>query len=65
MGMFDKIRINLDSVGANKNEKNLLSDDVIQKMLDMTVVCLAEGRLEHAFATYKQIVEMTPNATAQ
>lgn len=60
MGLFD----NLFQKKKSEN-KSLPSEKVIQSMLANAEVCLESNMPERAFETYKQIVKMAPNTTAQ
>lgn len=58
MRLFDKKR--------EKGQGDMLkSQDVIKIMLATADACLEDGKLERAFDTYRQIVQMCPDVTAQ
>ena len=60
MAIFDKI-----FGKAGKNEKKPGSQDAIAAMLTLADVHMGQGDFEQAAATYKSIVELQPNTTAQ
>ncbi len=63
MGLFDKLFSK--SKTAEKEAGNLSSQDVIDVMIMNADIYMEQGDFEHAFHTYKQIVSLQPNTTAQ
>ncbi len=65
MGLFDNWFQRTEQSSLKSEDKSLTSEKVIQKMLVNAERCLESDMPERAFETYKQIVELTPNTTAQ
>ncbi len=65
MGLFDKLTEKEDRTMTKQEERTPQSEKVIQCMLANAQMCLDSGMPERAFETYRHIVELTPNVTAQ
>lgn len=65
MGLFDKLTEKTGRATTKQGGQNPQSEKVIQRMLDNAQMCLDSGMPERAFETYRHIVELTPNVTAQ
>lgn len=65
MGLFDNLFRKTEQSSLKSKDKPLGSEKVIQIMLTNAEVCLKSDMPERAFETYKQILELTPNTTAQ
>lgn len=65
MGLFDHLFRKTEQISLKLGDKPLSSEEVVQIMLTNAEIYLESDKPERAFETYKQIVELTPNATAQ
>lgn len=65
MGLFDKLMGKTDRTPSKQEGEALQSEKVIQRMLADAKICLDSDMPEKAFETYRHIVELTPNVTAQ
>lgn len=65
MGLFDKLTKKTDQTAAKREGGMPQSEKVIQRMLANAQMCLDSGMPERAFETYRHIVELTPDVTAQ
>lgn len=65
MGLFDKLTQKIDQTTTKQKGQKPQPEKVIQRMLANAQMCMDSGIPERAFETYKQIVELTPNVTAQ
>jgi len=65
MGLFDKLTKKTDKTTTKQGGQKPQSEKVIQSMLANAQMCLDSGMPERAFETYRHIVELTPNVTAQ
>lgn len=65
MGLFKSLFGKTERSSLTSDEKVPSSEKVIQHMLVNAERCLESNMPENAFETYRQIVELAPNATAQ
>ncbi len=65
MGLFENLFGKAGQSSLTADEKVLPSEKVIQHMLAIAEMSLESNTPEMAFDTYRKIVELTPNTTAQ
>lgn len=65
MGLFDNLFGKKEQSSLKSEDNSLPSEKVIQDMLTNAEICLKSNMPEKALETYRKIVELTPNTTAQ